>query len=104
MPNQNYTDPVTDPVTDPITDPVNFIDDRLGDVDLEILRTVKKNPGIRINNLFESVKDKMPSTTIDMIKNSIKRKLFNYIEFKGAQRNGGYYLKGDKLDVNFIKS
>ena len=31
--------------------------------------------------------------TLDIIKNTIKRKLHDYIEFKGAQKSGGYFIK-----------
>lgn len=88
LPNQNYVDPVNDHD--------NFIDDRLGDIELEMLRAIKERPGIRIKELLESVRSRYPAATMDIIKNSLKRKLPDYVEYVGAQRNGGYYLKSEE--------
>ena len=51
------------------------------------------NPGLNAKQLLAILKEHHPSITIDMIKNSIKRKLIKYVEFKGSDRNGGYHIK-----------
>ena len=78
--NQNYVDPVSDPVNDP----VEIEDDRLGDLELLILQAIQQNPGISTKNLLNLIKEKQPEVTLDILKNNIKRKLHNYIEFLGA--------------------
>ena len=85
LPNQNYVDPVNDPV--------KIKDDRLGDVELIILPTIQQNPGISTRNLLKLIKEKLPEVTLDSLKNNIKRKLQEYIEFKGPQKKGGYFIK-----------
>ncbi len=90
LPNQNYVDPVNDPVNDP----VKIEDDRLGDLELLILQAIQQNPGISTKNLLNLIKEKQPEVTLDILKNNIKRKLHNYIEFLGAQKKGGYFIKG----------
>ena len=80
LPNQNYVDPVNDPVNDP----VKIEDDRPGDLELLILQAIQQNPGISTKNLLNLIKEKQPEVTLDILKNSIKRKLHHYIEFPGA--------------------
>ena len=36
---------------------------------------------------------KTPETSIFDIRNNFKRKIYNYTEFRGSRRNGGYYIK-----------
>ena len=86
LPNQNYVDPVNDPV--------KIEDDRLGDLELLILQAIQQNPGISTKNLLNLIKEKQPEVTLDILKNNIKRKLHHYIEFLGAQKKGGYFIKG----------
>lgn len=88
LPNQNYVDPVNDPV--------KIEDDRLGDLELLILQAIQQNPGISTKNLLNLIKEKQPEVTLDILKNSIKRKLHHYIGFLGAQKKGGYFIKGKK--------
>ena len=76
LPNQNYVDPVNDPV--------KIEDDRPGDLELLILQAIQQNPGISTKNLLNLIKEKKPEVTLDILKNSIKRKLHHYIEFLGA--------------------
>ena len=86
LPNQNYVDPVNDPV--------KIEDDRLGDLELLILQAIQQNPGISTKNLLNLIKEKQPEVTLDILKNNIKRKLHHHIEFLGAQKKGGYFIKG----------
>lgn len=80
LPNQNYVDPVNDPVNDP----VKIEDDRPGDLELLILQAIQQNPGISTKNLLNLIKEKQTEVTLDILENSIKRKLHHYIEFLGA--------------------
>lgn len=89
LPNQNYADPVNDPVNDSI----KIKDDRLGDLELIILRTIQQNLGINTRNLLKLINEKQPEITMDTLKNNIKRKLQDYIEFRGSQKKGGYFIK-----------
>ena len=45
---------------------------------------------VRINMTSE-MKDLVVNA--DKVRNEIKRNLFNYIEYKGSNKTGGYYLK-----------
>ena len=101
LPNLNYRENKADPINDPVNDPVNidldsghyFKDDHLGETETSLLRTISSNPGLNANKLLEKVKRENEAVTLDIVKNAIKRKLTNYVEFKGAPKTGGYYLK-----------
>lgn len=85
LPNQNYADPVYDPV--------KIKDGRLGDMELIILQTIQQTPGISTKNLLKLIQEKQPEVTLDTLKNNIKRKFQDYIEFRGSQKKGGYFIK-----------
>ena len=93
MPNMNF-DPINDSLNDPIKDPINQsqkID--LSDFDLSVVRVISEKPGLNTKQIVEELNHILDNVTIDMVKNSLKRKLINICEFKGSRRNGGYYLK-----------
>lgn len=97
LPNMN--DPVKYPVNDLVTfqinNPSNYYYVNLNDRDLLILKIIKENPGLRVPEILSRAKKYDASINEDKIKNSLKRKLNNYVEFKGAPKNGGYYLKNN---------
>ena len=88
LPNLNYIDAINDQVK------VGLIkDDKLGDVEIALLRIISLNPGLNAVKLLNKAKQNYSDVTIDTIRNVIKRKLVDYIEFKGAPKTGGYYIK-----------
>ena len=58
-----------------------------------MLKAIQANPGIGVNGIFEIIKKTNPNITLDIIRNSIKRELSNYIEHRGSRKTGGYYTK-----------
>lgn len=87
LPNLNYgNNSVTDPINDPITDPIS----NLG---LEILKCLKIFPGLNTLQIVEKINHEDPLIIRDKVKNELKRYLTNYVEHRGSNRNGGYYLK-----------
>lgn len=92
LPNMN--DLVSDPVTDSVSDPVNRqISASLSDFDLLLMKTINDYPGLRVPGIMKVMTAERKDITENMIKNSLKRGLKNYVEFIGAAKNGGYYLK-----------
>lgn len=79
LPNLNYGN---NSVTDPISN--------LG---LEILKCLKIFPGLNTLQIVEKISHEDPLITRDKVKNELKRYLTNYVEHRGSNRNGGYYLK-----------
>ena len=75
---------------DQINDQIN---DSISDVGLEILKIIHENPGIGVNGIFEIIKKANPNITLDIIRNSIKLELSNYIEHRGSRKTGGYYTR-----------
>lgn len=69
------------------------INDRISDLGLEILKTVSANPGINAAELVIKLSAFDSAINKDKIYNTIKRQLKNYIERRGANKTGGYYLK-----------
>jgi hypothetical protein len=82
----NCYDPISDPITDPITDV-------LSDFDLLVMRTIKNHQGLNVPKLLEIIVEEDSNATIDKIKNSLKRHLEKYCEFRGSRSSGGYYIK-----------
>lgn len=78
LPNLNYNDQ---------------INDQISELGLSIIRTIKNNPGIKAGKIHEIISESDGKTTLDMVRNSIKRELKNYIELRGSKKTGGYYLK-----------
>lgn len=71
----------------------NSINDSINDIGLEILKTVSKFPGISAPKITFQIKKYDSSITLYKIKNEIRRNLENYIEHRGSNKAGGYYLK-----------
>jgi len=74
-------DPVNDPVSDPVNDPVN-----LGEA---ILYIIAKNEGLSAPNIAQRIGKSLKTTKryIALLREA------NHIEFRGAPKTGGYYLK-----------
>lgn len=79
LPNLNYCN---NSVTDPISN--------LG---LEILKCLKIFPELNTLQIVEKINHEDPLIIRDKVKNELKRYLTNYVEHRGSNRNGGYYLK-----------
>lgn len=65
----------------------------INDLDLDILKVISHNPGIKVPDIFEKINEDSNIASLDMIRNSIRRNLSNYVEFKGARKTGGYFIK-----------
>ena len=89
LPNLNYRDPVNDPVNDSEKIIVN---NALNDVDLSILRMIQLNPGLNAKQISEKLHLQYSRITLDVVKNSLKRKLVQYVEFRGSPKKGGYFV------------
>lgn len=88
LPNLNYIDPTNDQVK------VGLIkDDKLGDVEISLLQIISLNPGLNTIKILEKMKAYYSSITIDVVRNAVRRKLVDYIEFKGTPKTGGYFIK-----------
>lgn len=85
LPNLNYQKD-SGQINDQINDPIS-------DVGLEILKIIQNNPGISVNGVFKILKELNGKVTLDIIRNSIKRELYNLIEHRGSKKTGGYYTK-----------
>ena len=101
--SKQNNDPINDPINDPVNDPINLIkDDALNDIDLSILRTIKLNPGLNAKQISEKLHFQYSNITVDMVKNSLKRKLTKYVAFKGALKTGGYFVHEKKSSAIII--
>lgn len=85
LPNLNYNDPINDPIK-------SVVDNSLNDVDLSILRTIQQNPGLNAKHITEKMRLQYSNITVDIVKNSLKRKLSKYVEFRGPLKTGGYFV------------
>ena len=69
------------------------INESINDIGLEILKIVKKYPGINIPKITIELQKEDSSVTKFKVRNEIQRNLNKYIEHKGSNKDGGYYLK-----------
>ena len=97
LPNQNYSgsgdDSENDSRNDSRNDSMTLEDRNLSPRDLAILRSIQAHPGIGGKQILESIEDDYPGTTPFDLKNTFKRKIRDFVTFKGAKKNGGYYIK-----------
>ncbi|BBK22390.1 hypothetical protein A9CBEGH2_13910 [Amedibacterium intestinale] len=69
------------------------INDQINDMDLEILKMINANPGIKVSELQKRLSINNFQVSENQIRNSIKRKIYDLIEYKGSKKTGGYYIK-----------
>ena len=95
MPNLNFdNDQINDRINDQINDRINDqIKANISDFGLEVLKLIKEFPGIKVPEIVRKLQMKDLVVNADKVRNEIKRNLFNYIEYKGSNKTGGYYLK-----------
>ncbi len=65
----------------------------LSRIEIMILSYIKKNEGCNATEIQKGMRKYHFNPTLDMVKNSLKRNLADYVEFIGAPKNGGYYVK-----------
>ena len=65
---------------------------KLNDIGLEILKMIKSTPGINVPRMYEKIKEQDADVTLDVIRNELRRDLSKYVEHKGSNKTGGYYL------------
>ncbi len=70
------------------------INDQINDLALLILRVVKKKPGLNVPQILEEIRPEMADVNPDRIRNELRRNLTKYIEHRGSNKTGGYYIKG----------
>lgn len=83
LPNLNFDN-------DQINDQIKV---KISDFGLEVLKLIKDFSGIKVPKIVEKLQMKDLVVNADKVRNEIKRNLFNYIEYKGSNKTGGYYLK-----------
>ena len=75
---------------DQINDQIN---DQISDLALLILRVIKEQPGINVPQILEEIRPMMDNVSPDRIRNELRRNLTKYIEHRGSNKTGGYYIK-----------
>ena len=81
LPNVNYSS------NDSINDSIN-------DLGLSILKKIKEKPGINAPQLTKELGSVDSSITLFRVKNELRRNLNSYVEHRGPNKNGGYFLRG----------
>lgn len=67
----------------------------MNNFDLAILQVIYDNPSIKVPTIQDKLLSDYPSVTLDQIRNSIKRKITEYIEYQGFRKTRGYYFKNN---------
>ena len=62
-------------------------------MDLEILKMINANRGINVPEIQRRLSINNFQVSENQIRNSIKRKIYDLIEYKGSKKTGGYYIK-----------
>lgn len=74
------------------------INDQINDLGLAILQILNVKPGLRIPELILEIENNGIETTVDKVRNEIRRNLRKYVEHRGSNKAGGYYLKDRHID------
>ena len=69
------------------------IKSNISDFGLEVLKLIKKFPGIKVPEIVEKLRSNNLTINSDKVRNEIKRNMTDYLEYKGSNKTGGYYLK-----------
>lgn len=73
-------------------------------MDLKIFNIIYTNPGIKELAIQERLLAANIQVTENQIRNSIKRKIRDYIKYKGSKKTGGYYMKDSYVMMLFSYS
>lgn len=74
------------------------INDQINDLGLAILQILNVKPGLRIPELILEIENNGIETTVDKVRNEIRRNLRKYVKHRGSNKTGGYYLKDRHID------
>ncbi|MDO4501093.1 MAG: putative DNA binding domain-containing protein [Erysipelotrichaceae bacterium] len=91
LPNVNYE--FDDSINDSINEPINYLYIPVNELGSRILALIKAMPGISAPGMAKILSGDDDSINLFRIKNEIKRNLSPYIEHRGSNKTGGYYLK-----------
>ena len=69
--------------------------DQINDLALLILRVVKRTPGLNVPQILDEIRPEMAYVNADRIRNELRRNLTKFIEYRGSNKTGGYYMKND---------
>lgn len=76
---------------------LNYVkNDQINELDLKILKAIHNNPGIKVPEILRNLTNDGNQVNENQIRNSIKRKIHGYIEYKGSKKTGEYFIKGSK--------
>ena len=67
--------------------------DQINELGLSIIKIANDNLGIKANRIYGIISADEKEITLNKIKNSIERKLKDYIELRDSRETRGYYLK-----------
>ncbi len=67
--------------------------DQINVLGLEILQIISNNGGIKVQGIYDLLTQKHSDITVEIVRNSIKRDINQYIELRGSKKTGGYYIK-----------
>ena len=67
--------------------------DQINVLGLEILQIISNNGGIKVQGIYDLLTQKHSDITLNIVRNSIKRDIKQYIELRGSKKTGGYYIK-----------
>ena len=62
-------------------------------MDLIILKAIHNNPGIKVSEILRNLTNDGNQVNENQIRNSIKRKIHGYIEYKGSKKQDGTLLR-----------
>jgi len=90
-PNLNCCEKAGDGINDGIKGVIPSIkEDRLGNVETCLLRIISMRPGLSTLKPTEKLRHNYSTSTINTVRNALRRKLFGYVEYKGSKKTGGF--------------
>jgi len=62
------------------------INDQINVLGLEILQIISNNGGIKVQGIYDLLTQKHSDITLNIVRNSIKRDIKQYIELRGSKK------------------
>lgn len=70
------------------------IQSKVSELGMATLKVIKNHPGSKASAIREYLSKEGIEVSMDSLRNTIRRDIYDYVEHIGSKKTGGYYLKG----------
>ena len=73
------------------------IQSEVSELGMATLKVIKKHPGSKASSIREYLLQEGYEVSMDSVRNTIRRDIYDYIEHLGSRKTGGYFIKGKEI-------